>query len=269
MRPLPPLFATRRSNHTVELWEAHLLDRDGHANADPWSHQPSAPVYRITPHTLHSYGDRLAPPAILRQEPTPQHATHVVLVADVPRGYSHRPYDSEVIFRGPWWFAQRTIHSWFHPIPIPVLEFENAREWPAEGDNRLRVLPTNDMDALRPWIRRWHAPIPMSDEEEAAPPRQRRREREERQAAAAAAPAAARAPAAPAVPKFVADALIAAAVASTAACPITLEPITPASAAATTCFHVFDANAIASWLASDESHGACPTCKAPGCRVIA
>ena len=275
MRPLPPLFATRRSNHTVELWNAHLVERDIHSNYDHWNHQPGAPVYRITAHTLHSWGDRLAPPGLLRHEPVPQRDTHVVLIADVPRHHHHHGhrYESDTIYRGPWRDSQRFVHSWFHPVPIPVLEFENTREWPADGDNRMQVvIPAAGPADLRPWIRRWRAPIPESDDEdEEEPPRQRRR-------APAPAPAAAAAPstvaatatavAAAPPPKFVGDALIAAAVASAAACPITLEPITPESAAATSCFHVFDANAIASWLASDDSHGACPTCKAPGCRVI-
>jgi hypothetical protein len=41
-------------------------------------------------------------------------------------------------------------------------------------------------------------------------------------------------------------------------CPITLEPISPLTAAVTSCYHVFDANAIASWF---ESHSECPVCK--------
>jgi SUMO ligase MMS21 Smc5/6 complex component len=56
----------------------------------------------------------------------------------------------------------------------------------------------------------------------------------------------------------VADALIAASVAAEATCPITMEPITAATAAVTSCFHVFEANAIAIWL---TDHQTCPTCK--------
>lgn len=41
-------------------------------------------------------------------------------------------------------------------------------------------------------------------------------------------------------------------------CPITLEPISPLTAAVTSCFHVFDANAIASWF---QTHSECPVCK--------
>jgi hypothetical protein len=41
-------------------------------------------------------------------------------------------------------------------------------------------------------------------------------------------------------------------------CPITLELISPLTAAVTSCYHVFDANAIASWF---ETHTECPVCK--------
>ena len=41
-------------------------------------------------------------------------------------------------------------------------------------------------------------------------------------------------------------------------CPITLEPISPLTAAVTSCYHVFDANAIAYWF---ETHSECPVCK--------
>ena len=41
-------------------------------------------------------------------------------------------------------------------------------------------------------------------------------------------------------------------------CPITLEPISPLTAAVTSCYHVFDANAITSWIAT---HSECPVCK--------
>jgi len=41
-------------------------------------------------------------------------------------------------------------------------------------------------------------------------------------------------------------------------CPITLEPISPLTAAVTSCYHIFDANAIASWF---ERHSECPVCK--------
>ena len=41
-------------------------------------------------------------------------------------------------------------------------------------------------------------------------------------------------------------------------CPITLELISPLKAAVTSCYHVFDASALASWF---ETHSECPMCK--------
>ena len=41
-------------------------------------------------------------------------------------------------------------------------------------------------------------------------------------------------------------------------CPITLESISPLTAAVTSCYHVFDANAIAVWF---ETNSECPMCK--------
>jgi len=43
-------------------------------------------------------------------------------------------------------------------------------------------------------------------------------------------------------------------------CSITLDPITPITAAVTSCFHVFDADAIAKWLESTPG-SLCPMCK--------
>jgi hypothetical protein len=43
-------------------------------------------------------------------------------------------------------------------------------------------------------------------------------------------------------------------------CSITLDAITPITAAVTSCFHVFDADAIAKWLESTPG-SLCPMCK--------
>jgi hypothetical protein len=42
-------------------------------------------------------------------------------------------------------------------------------------------------------------------------------------------------------------------------CAITMEPISPATAGVTSCYHVFDADAITTWLASNAQ---CPQCRA-------
>jgi len=43
-------------------------------------------------------------------------------------------------------------------------------------------------------------------------------------------------------------------------CSITMEHITPLTAAVTTCFHCFDSEAVGVWL---STHSTCPTCRKP------
>ena len=44
-------------------------------------------------------------------------------------------------------------------------------------------------------------------------------------------------------------------------CPITNEDLTPENGAVTTCFHLFEKNAIATWLVTPNSNQLCPVCK--------
>jgi hypothetical protein len=62
------------------------------------------------------------------------------------------------------------------------------------------------------------------------------------------------------MPKHVAELVIRQAVETAATCPITLEPIHQATAAVTSCGHVFAATAIRPWIAA---HGTCPECRQP------
>jgi hypothetical protein len=63
------------------------------------------------------------------------------------------------------------------------------------------------------------------------------------------------------VPAFVLEAMARDAVQRATPCPITMEPLTdPSQVAVTSCFHVFDATALAAWRASGENK--CPTCRA-------
>ena len=50
-------------------------------------------------------------------------------------------------------------------------------------------------------------------------------------------------------------------------CSITLDAITPITAAVTSCFHVFDANAIAKWLETTPG-SQCPMCKKPAVATV-
>jgi len=60
------------------------------------------------------------------------------------------------------------------------------------------------------------------------------------------------------IPAFVRNILVADAVAKAVTCPITMEPLTAANAAVTSCFHLFQKEAIGTWL---RDHRSCPVCK--------
>jgi len=62
----------------------------------------------------------------------------------------------------------------------------------------------------------------------------------------------------PPLPAFVRTLLVEEAISKKQDCPITMEPITKESATVTSCYHVFDQDAIASWL---TTHSTCPVCK--------
>lgn len=62
------------------------------------------------------------------------------------------------------------------------------------------------------------------------------------------------------MPKHVADLVLRDAESRGATCPITMEPIKAADAAATSCGHVFQRAAIAEWL---RAHTTCPECRQP------
>lgn len=150
-----------------------------------------------------------------------------------------------------WHFAGATIYSMLCPDPIPVIAVEHPEALPATMLNEMRMVPATRV-IYRAWRQRWD-PYVVEREIEAiaAPPPPA--------APIAPPPPPPAAPVATApLPKFVADALVRDAAAADAICPITMEPITIATAAVTSCFHVFDANAIAIWLVD---HRTCPTCK--------
>jgi hypothetical protein len=64
----------------------------------------------------------------------------------------------------------------------------------------------------------------------------------------------------PPFPKHLADQVLAAAEAAGQACAITMEPIQKASAAVTSCGHVFQKEAITHWM---QDHDTCPECRQP------
>jgi SUMO ligase MMS21 Smc5/6 complex component len=65
-------------------------------------------------------------------------------------------------------------------------------------------------------------------------------------------------PSIPLLQKRVADIMIAHAIQSKEACPITMEPIDSASICVSPCYHCFQAEAIRTWLSTEST---CPVCR--------
>lgn len=177
-----------------------------------------------------------------------------------------------------WRFTGAAVHLMTSPTPIPVLDVDV--DLPCRDNNHVRLVPARRRDADIWWshwdperlidrLNRGAADTDSEDEREV----RRRRRREARQASGsgttgggAAGGAAAAAPVTPPpppppppIPKFVADALIRDAISRAAACPITMEPLVAETTAVTACFHLFERDAIAAWLA--QSGNCCAVCK--------
>jgi len=73
-------------------------------------------------------------------------------------------------------------------------------------------------------------------------------------------------PVPPAIPRRIAVLIAEHAVKNNDRCPITMESISPLTAAVTTCYHVFDGAALMTWLASNSQ---CPECRQPCSAVFA
>lgn len=243
---LPPMFAiaSLRSD-TVAIFDATPVTEH------PYDRHES-PTYLICPH-LFCQREHL-PSFTIPDRPANQYMPHVILTAATPID-STRERDRHIIFRGECRPSDSSVYSIYHPEAIPIYVFESSSRvgWPSHHDNVLPVFP-GDRLAYRFWLRRWdpddvyveytrsrRAPLyPEAQSSQQAPQSQAPLRQSQ-------------------LPKFVADALIAAAVASAATCPITMEPIEATKASVTSCYHVFDSTAIASWFAAGNT--ICPTCK--------
>ena len=278
----PLLFAvpTDDSRDRVCVYQATLL-RDG---PDRWGDTPS--VYLVAPYRIfHGHHDDQWPDQafVRRRDPStvderPNH--DVLLVADYPAvhrsmyGGEETQPERRALYRGRWRHGAATVMSMYCSAAIPVLRFDGHGQlgpWPAARFNRLPLTPATMAD-VRMWARRWDPRFFGAAEEAGAGGESEEEEEAEPVPVLFPAPppraAAAREPTTlPPLPAFVADALIADAVARGLACPITLEPIAPdVPAAVTPCYHVFDADALSVWVSQHIAAGtppACPTCKAP------
>jgi hypothetical protein len=214
------------------------------------SPQAFHPSYTVTPHRI-GQKDPL-PSFIIPDRPANLYMPHVTLL---------KP-DHIVIYSGECRPSELSIYSVYFPEPVPLFVFSGGDHirWPNIGDNVLRIGP-GDRAAYRFWIRRWDpdavhdAYVTIRDGPSTPPARPAPTQTATATATSTATPLAS----ATALPSFVADALIQAAVTANATCPITMEPITAGSARVTPCYHVFEITALTSWCAAGNK--TCPTCK--------
>jgi hypothetical protein len=247
----PPLFAIALPAHgqlrRVWLFEAHRLNQEGSRHYS----------IRMRPSTRFRHWYDEHPGFLMEDADASEWFDRTTFILDRPgrnRGYMLAPPDEwdqvrEVHMR--WRFSGAVIYSMLCPDPIPILNMEHSEYLQVTMVNEMRIVPATRV-IYRVWRRRWDPEFVAREIETAIEVRVALRRDVEHERLHT--PVAAAVP----VPKFVADALVTAAVAAEAICPITMEPITAASAAVTSCFHVFEANAIAIWLTTNHS---CPTCK--------
>ena len=269
---IPPMFAIMASrSDSVSVFDAVPVTEhpyDYHNNA---AHRPAPPsqrdgseplsgteraTYLIIPHRFYQR-DNL-PSFTIPDRPANHYMPAVTLVAASPQD-STRERDRRVIFHGECRPSEASVYTVYHPAGIPIYVFEctGRVDWPINQDNVLRVFP-GDRTAYRFWLHRWDPDTVFENYSSV-----RNRYDPTRPAPRPPAPQ----PPVPQLqpscttplPTFVSDALIQAAVTKEATCPITMEPITAATATVTPCYHVFDKIALVSWTAAGNT--TCPTCK--------
>jgi hypothetical protein len=273
---IPPFFAmampTAGPMRRVWIFEAHRLNQEGSRHES----------IRVRPSTRFARWYNEHPGFLMEDTDASEWYDRTTFVVDRPPrhgtadryhgGYMLPPDDwdrvREVHMR--WRFSGATVSSMLCPDPIPILNMEHPEYLPITMINEMRIVPCTRI-IHRTWRQRWDPEFVAREIENlqaAVDTRRQRRVRERTPSpprpiagdgGVAAGSAGLPTPPAPQpLPKVVADALIRDAVAAAATCPITMEPITAATAAVTSCFHVFDANAIAIWMVD---HQTCPTCK--------
>lgn len=246
MLELPPRFALLAHNHNrAFVFDAFRTQRRRHYHAA--GGRDDEGDYIVRPHISDM---RYMPPAFLIEDEPPRGYREQVSVQVDDSRYDIR-------FRTDWRYIGASIFSMMDAVPIPVIEFARDHDLPCLDVNWVRTIDGGRRER-RLWERRWDPHTVTrafhSDEEEEAPRRVRTRP-----TTAAPAPAPQPPPQPQTVPKFVADALIRDAVSRSVTCPITMEPLNPATTAVTSCFHLFDRDAIAAWLATADN--ACAVCK--------
>lgn len=289
---LPSLFAVRTESRVrdrddyedytegrLSIFQAREI-RDGRGGGggghDPWiiRDTPTA-AYRISPYRIHTGGDRGDPSDVFVMEgrfgyPQGGHAGSHVTLFNEEHGpppayddysYMWNPRNRAAIYRGHWRYSGCTAFSMYCAAPIPIIVLTDAEEdgvdWPRPYFNRVGAFP-GDRTMVRVWARRWDPAVWRDELEDAY---ESRRRRAPPPAAVSGGGGAAASPSLP-LPKFVADLIIADAVAKGTPCPITMEPLRADKAVVTPCYHIFDTEALIAWAASqDTSTTICPQCR--------
>ncbi len=261
---LPRVFAVQERGsraHTVYLFDSHRIRDGGWAGGSDGLDE-----YEISPHEVSPYQPAVVGPD--RESRLPRAQRIRIRVEDWHRRpYSDFHYHTDRTTT--WRPTGGAVYTLSSQTPVPIIDIDCVL--PCTERNRLHAPPARRQD-LRQWWEHWHPGRsnrfrPDSDEEEEDSEeereRERRRQRRRQQRAAVAAPAPAPpAPVAlapPPIPKFVAEALIRDAITRAATCPITMEPLKSDTTAVTACFHLFERDAIAVWLA--QSGDCCAVCK--------
>lgn len=260
----PILFAVRAGGDRVAILESHaMLPQDAGEQHHYWNHYDPHPSRVIGLRPVTTPGERgfwlSEHPPERRREPL----TIVEWVFRLPhvRPPHHRRYEVR-----DWTLTGDYLYTARYPMSIPILDLQVPLEiiqgaW-------MRAWEGTPADQ-RAWWRHHHGrrrrPAPSDDEtstdESDAEPRRRPPPRRAAAGGAAASAPAAQPPDPTAIPAFVAEALVTAAIAKGATCPISMEPLATATAVGvTSCFHLFDASSIAIWLTTTGA-GCCPVCK--------
>lgn len=242
---LPSLFVVARDHHAGVgfLFEARSL----HDDEPPW---PVAGGTGPDEYEVRPYDPHTSLPAFVSATNDRPRRRRIHIRVTPSQHPQH--WDSQWRFVTTSWSATGyAAHMMTSPQPVPIIDID-AADLPCSEQNRITLIPARARD-MRIWSAQWDAARVME--------RLTRRRRSD-SSDSEVEPQQPTAPTPPPValpPKFVADALIRDAVSRTATCPITMESLKADTAAVTACFHIFDRDAIAAWLA--RSNSCCAVCK--------
>ena len=259
----------------------------GSSHYDPWNlRDVPHRIYRIAPYRIHTgkdhdrisafvvegrFGSSTIPPdgpVVLYNEdrgPPMGGAT----TAGYYDEYYEESRDRSSIYRGHWRYSGYTVFSMYCATPIPILVFTDPSsdeiEWPAPYYNRIAVTE-GDRTIIRVWAQRWDPATWETTIEDAYAEYESRCSRRAAAASGGGGRAAVAAPLTVTPPKFVTDIIVADAIAKGATCPITMEPLKADKVTVTTCYHVFDTDALNTWAAAQIATAEAVTTVCPQCR---